>query len=294
MDYLIRALGEDGKIIVYVAKTTEIVKKAQEIHNASPTAIAALGRALTLAVIMGKMLKGKETITLQILGNGPLGSIFVDADAHGNVRGYVKRPYIDFPPTPDGKLDVARAVGQNGVIGVIRDLGLKEPYKGFSNLVSGTIAKDLAYYFKHSEQQPSAVAAGVYVDKKGKVISSGGYIVQISPELPLKAIEKLETNISSMEAPSKLILNGISPEEIAQYILKDFENRIFDPEKIFYSCRCSREKAENVLLALGIKELENLIYSNEITEVKCEFCGTKYIFTSEDLKSLIYILKNKE
>lgn len=294
MDYLIRALGEKGKITVYVAKTTNLVERAREIHNASPTAIAALGRALTLVVIMGKMLKGKETISLQILGDGPLGGVFVDADAHGNVRGYVKRPYIDLPPTPDGKLNVAGAVGQKGIISVIRDLGLKELYRGFTNLVSGSIAKDLAYYFNSSEQQPSAVAAGVYVDKSGRVISAGGYIVQISPELSSDLIEKLENNISSMDPPSKLILDGISPEKIIEKILKDVEKEIFEPEKISYSCRCSRIKAENVLLSLGVRELKNLIKKQEITEVKCEFCGTKYVFTSKDLQELIRLLQNKQ
>ncbi|MGB9857052.1 MAG: Hsp33 family molecular chaperone HslO [Dictyoglomaceae bacterium] len=294
MDYLIRALGENGKITVYVAKTTDLVEKAREIHNASPTAIAALGRALTLVAIMGKMLKGREKVSLQILGDGPLGGIFVDADAHGNVRGYVKRPYIDLPPTPEGKLDVAGAVGQKGTISVIRDLGLKESYRGFANLVSGSIAKDLAYYFNSSEQQPSAVAAGVYVDISGKVISAGGYIVQISPDLSLDLIEKLENNISSMDPPSKLILDGVSPEEIAEKILKDLEKKIFEPEKIAYSCRCSRVKAENVLLSLGNEELENLIKRQEITEVKCEFCGTKYVFTSKDLQELIKLLQNKQ
>lgn len=293
MDYLVRAIGEDGKIMVYVAKTTELVEKAREIHNASPTAIAALGRALTLVSIMGKMLKGKERVSLQIIGDGPLGGIFVDADALGNVRGYLKRPYIDLPPTEDGKLDVAKAVGQNGIISVIRDLGLKESYRGYTNLVSGTIAKDLAYYFTTSEQQPSAVAAGVYVDKNGKVASAGGYIVQVSPDLDNSIISKIENNILSLEPPSKLIFEGVKPEEIVNLILKDIEKVIFQPEEIRYACRCSRTKAENVLLALGEKELYDLINKQEITEVRCEFCGTKYIFTSKDLEELIKILKNK-
>ncbi|MCX7845051.1 MAG: Hsp33 family molecular chaperone HslO [Dictyoglomaceae bacterium] len=294
MDYLVRGIGEKGKIMVYVARTTELVEKARKIHNATPTAIAALGRALTLVAIMGKMLKGRETISLQILGDGPLGGIFVDADAYGNVRGYVKRPYIDLPPTSEGKLDVSSAVGQKGIISIVRDLGLKEPYRGSTNLVSGGIAKDLAYYFNHSEQQPSVVAAGVYVDKSGEVSSAGGYIVQILPETSIEIIEKLENNITSMDPPSKLILNGISPEEITKKILKDLEGIIFNPEKINYSCRCSRIKAENILLALGIKEIRKLIDKQEITEVKCEFCGNKYQFTSKDLRALISLLENKQ
>lgn len=294
MDYLVRGIGEKGKIMVYVAKTTDLVEKARKIHNATPTAIAALGRALTLVAIMGKMLKGRETISLQIIGNGPLGGIFVDADAQGNVRGYVKRPYVDLPPTSEGKLDVPGAVGQKGIISIVRDLGLKEPYRGSTSLVSGSIAKDLAYYFNYSEQQPSAVAAGVYVDKLGRVSSAGGYIVQILPDTSLEIIEKLEFNISSMDPPSKLILYGVSPEEIAERILKDLDRKIFYPENINYSCRCSRTKAENVLLALGINELRDLINKQEITEVRCEFCGNKYIFTSKDLKELINLLENKQ
>ncbi|MEN2984365.1 MAG: Hsp33 family molecular chaperone HslO [Dictyoglomaceae bacterium] len=294
MDYLIRGIGEKGKIMVYVARTTDLVEKARKIHNATPTAIAALGRALTLVAIMGKMLKGKETISLQILGNGPLGGIFVDADAHGNVRGYVKRPYIDLPPTSDGKLDVSGAVGQKGIISIVRDLGLKEPYRGSTNLVSGSIAKDLAYYFSHSEQQPSAVAAGVYVDKSGKVSSAGGYIVQIFQDTSLEIIEKLENNIASMDPPSKLILDGVTPEEIVEKILKDLDRKIFTPEKISYSCRCSRVKAENVLLALGINEIRELLNKQEITEVRCEFCGNIYQFTSKDLIELINLLENTQ
>lgn len=294
MDYLVRGIGEKGKIIVYVAKTTELVEKARIIHNASPTAIAALGRALTLVAIMGKMLKGKETISLQILGNGPLGGIFVDSDAYGNVRGYVKRPYIDLPPTPEGKLDVSSAVGQKGIISIVRNLGLKKPYRGSTNLVSGSIARDLAYYFRYSEQQPSVVAAGVYIDKSGRVSSAGGYIVQILPDTYLDLIEKLENNISSMDLPSQLILKGISPEEIAEKILRDLDKKIFNSEKLIYSCRCSITKAENVLLALGIKELRELINKQETTEVKCEFCGNKYQFTPKDLEELINLLKNKQ
>jgi molecular chaperone Hsp33 len=294
MDYLIRGISKDKKIIAYVAKTTELVEQARIIHNASPTAIAVLGRTLTLTAIMGKMLKKKdERISLQIVGNGPLGNVFADADANGNVRGYIKRPYIDLPPTPEGKLDVASAIGKEGVLSVIRDLGLKKPYQGMTPLVSGGIAKDLAYYFASSEQQPSAVAAGVYVNKEGKVIAAGGYIVQIIPDSEEDIVNKLEENINRLEPPSQMILNGLYPEDIISKIFEGFDFDMFDREELKYSCRCSRERAENTLIALGLKELEELQKGNEDIEVKCEFCGKKYIFQKSDIEKIILELKNK-
>lgn len=294
MDYLIRGISKDKKIIAYVAKTTELVEQARLIHNASPTAIAALGRTLTLAAIMGKMLKKEEErISIQIVGNGPLGNVFAEADPSGNVRGYIKKPYIDLPPTPDGKLDVPSAIGKDGVLSVIRDLGLKEPYRSMVPLVSGGIAKDLAYYLAHSEQQPSAVAAGVYVNKEGKVISAGGYIVQILSETNEEVISLLETNIQNLEPPSKMILEGITPEEILKIIFNKIEYEYFLKEELKYSCKCSRERAENTLIALGVKDLEDLLKKEKKIEVKCEFCGKTYSFFEEDIINLIKEIKNK-
>ncbi|MFN3698674.1 MAG: Hsp33 family molecular chaperone HslO [Dictyoglomus sp.] len=294
MDYIIRGISRDKKIIAYVAKTTELVEQARIIHQASPTAIAALGRALTLTAIMGKMLKKEEErISLQIVGNGPLGNVFAEADSQGNVRGYIKKAYIDLPPTPDGKLDVPSAIGKEGVLSVIRDLGLKEPYRGMVPLVSGGIAKDLAYYFAHSEQQPSAVAAGVYVDKEGKVISAGGYIVQIVSEINEDIITLLERNIQNLDPPSKMILEGKTPEEIIENIFNQIEYEYFPKEKLKYSCKCTRERAENTLIALGVEELEDLVQKEENIEVRCQFCGKIYLFTKKDVKKLIEEIKNK-
>jgi len=294
MDYLIKGLSKDKRIVAYVAKTTNLVEQARQIHKASPTAIAALGRTLTLAAIMGKMLKkDEERISLQITGNGPLGNIFAEADSKGNVRGFIKRAYIDLPPTPDGKLDVPSAIGKEGTLSVIRDLGLKEPYRGVVPIVSGGIAKDLAYYFTYSEQLPSAVAAGVYVSKEGKVISAGGYIVQIMESAEKDIIDILETNIKNLDPPSKMILDGQSPEEIMSRIFKNIEYEQFSREDLKYACRCSRERAENTLIALGVKELEELIKNEEFIEVKCEFCGKTYTFDKRDMEEIINQLKNK-
>lgn len=294
MDYIIRGISKDKKIIAYVAKTTELVEQARLIHNASPTAIAALGRILTLAAIMGKMLKKEEErISLQIVGNGPLGNVFAEADPAGNVRGYIKKPYIDLPPTPDGKLDVSSAIGKEGFLSVIRDLGLKEPYRSMVPLISGGIAKDLAYYFAHSEQQPSAVAAGVYVSKEGKVISAGGYIIQILSETNEDTISLLETNIQNLDPPSKMILEGKTPEEILSKIFNKIEYEHFLREELRYACKCNKDRAENTLIALGSEELEDLIQKEEKIEVRCEFCGKVYSFSKEDIKKLINEIKNK-
>ncbi|HOP94528.1 MAG TPA: Hsp33 family molecular chaperone HslO [Dictyoglomaceae bacterium] len=294
MDYLIRGINKNKKIIAYVARTTKLVEEARIIHQASPTAIAALGRVLTLTAIMGKMLKKKEeTISLQIVGNGPLGNIIADADFVGNVRGYIKRPYIDLPPTAEGKLDVPSAVGKEGILSVVRDLGLKEPYKSVTHLVSGGIAKDLAYYFIYSEQQPSAVAAGVYVGKDSKVISAGGYIVQTLPETEEELISNIERNINNLEPPSKMILNGKTPEEIMSSIFIGIDYEMFHPEPLQYSCRCSLERAENALIALGEKELEDLLKKERKIDVKCEFCSKIYSFGKEQIEELIRELKNE-
>ncbi len=294
MDYLIRGISMDKRIVAYVARTTDLVEQSRKIHKASPTAIAALGRTLTLAAIMGKMLKkDEERISLQITGNGPLGNIFAEADPKGNVRGFIKRAYIDLPPTPDGKLDVPSAIGKDGTLSVIRDLGLKEPYRGVVPLISGGIAKDLAYYFTYSEQLPSAVAAGVYVNKDGRVISAGGYIVQIIENADNDTVDILESNIKNLDPPSKMILEGKTPEEIMSKIFKNIDYEQFSREDLKYSCRCNRERAENTLIALGIKELEELIEKEKSIEVKCEFCGKIYIFNKNNIEEIINQLKNK-
>ncbi len=287
-DYIIRGIDKTGNIRVLVANTTNMVERARLAHNTSPTATAALGRSLTAGAIMGTMMKNKEDrLTLKISGGGSIGNIMVVANNQGIIKGYVDNPYADTESRADGKLDVAGIVGNIGTITTIMDLGLKEPYVGQSKIISGEIAEDLAYYYMTSEQQPSAVGLGVLVDKDISVKTAGGYIIQLLPGVLDEDITKIENAISNIEPVSKLINNGLSPEDIMNRLLKDFEMRVLDKIDLKYSCDCSRERIESVLKSIGEKEIQAMIEEDGKAEVVCHFCNTKYQFSKEDLESLI-------
>lgn len=287
-DYLIRAIDKKGNIRVFIAVTTNIVEKARRIHNTSPTATAAFGRALTAAVMMGAMMKNsKDKLTLRINGGGPIGTILVVADNSGRVKGYVDNPYVDLPSRKDGKLDVGGLVGNQGSITVIVDFGLKEPYVGQANLVSGEIAEDLATYYAISEQQPSAVGLGVLVDKDISVRAAGGYIIQLMPNIPEEDIDTIENVLSKIEPVSKLVDMGLKPEDIMEKLLGQFEMEILDKIDIEFKCDCSREKIESVLISLGKEELKDMIEKDGKGEVICHFCNTKYNFSKEQLEEIL-------
>lgn len=287
-DYLIRGIDKTGNIRIFVASTTNMVDKARITHNTSPTATAALGRALTAASMMGVMMKNdNDRLTLKIAGGGPIGTIMIVANNKGEVKGYVDYPYADVPSREDGKLDVGRLVGKDGTITTIMDLGLKDPYIGQANLVSGEIAEDLATYYAISEQQPSAIGLGVLVDKDISVKAAGGYILQLLPNVSEEDIVKIEDTLSKISPVSALIDKGLSPEDIMSELLPDFQMEILDKVDINFVCDCSRERIQKVLISLGKKELKSMIDEDGEGEVVCHFCNTKHHFSKKELEELL-------
>lgn len=287
-DYLIRGIDKSGRIRVFVAKTTNLVEEARKVHNTSPTATAALGRTLTAGAIMGAMMKNEnDLLTLKISGDGPVGKLLVVANNKGQVKADIDFPMADLPSRPDGKLDVGGLVGKDGTITVIMDLGLKEPYVGQTNLVTGEIAEDIANFYLVSEQVASAVSLGVLVDKDISCIAAGGYMIQLLPSVSEEEITMIENALSRILPVSKMIDMGLTPEEIMENLLSDFEMEVLDSLDLEYHCDCSREKIEKVIVSLGKKEIEDIIHEDEKAEVVCHFCGTKYQFNKEDLSKLL-------
>lgn len=286
-DYLIKAMDEEGRIRVYIAKSTNLVEKARVTHNTSPTATAALGRTLTAGVIMGAMMKNDtDVLTLKISGDGPAGNIYIVSRNSGVVKGYIDNPSADLPSKGNGKLDVGALVGRNGSLTTIMDLGLREPYTGQSNLVTGEIAEDLANYYAVSEQQPSAVALGVLVDKDISVKAAGGFILQLLPGVSDEDIDKIENKLANIDPVSTMIDEGMAPEEIMNKILADFNMQILDKIDIEFQCDCSRDKIEKVLISLGKKEIDDIIKEDGKAEVVCHFCDSKHRFNREELEKI--------
>jgi len=286
-DILFRCTSTDGSIRLLCCTTTNIVEEARLIHNTYPVTTAALGRMLTAGSMMGTMLKSeKDTITLQINGKGPAGSIIVVSDITGDVRGYVANPFVDLPLNNKGKLDVGGAVGRDGVFTVIKDLGLKEPYIGQVPIVNGEIGEDVASYFASSEQTPTAVALGVRIAINGNVDSAGGFIVQVMPQADDNTIDLLEKNITSINSVTDIISDaGI--EGLIQIIMKDIEYTIHERKEIRYKCNCNRTRLEKALIAIGKEELEELIEEQGQAELTCHFCNKKYLFNKEELEDIL-------
>ncbi|MDI3328276.1 MAG: Hsp33 family molecular chaperone HslO [Alicyclobacillaceae bacterium] len=283
-DYIVRATAVSGKVRAYAARTTALVEELRRRHGTWPVATAALGRTVTAAAMMGAMLKGTERLTVQIRGSGPLGEIVADADAAGYVRGYVREPRVDLPLNAAGKLDVASAVGE-GFLHVIKDLGLREPYRGSVPLISGEIGEDFAYYFAVSEQIPSGVGVGVLVEPPDRVKQAGGFIVQLFPGLPEEEVARLEEAIARLPAVTTLLDRGLTPEELLQSMVPDVQ--LLDRVPVSFRCRCSRERMERVLVALGRDELESLYREQGGAEIHCHFCAEIYRFSREELQRLI-------
>lgn len=285
-DYIIRATAAEGTVRAFAAVTTELVNKASAIHGLSPIATAALGRTLTAAGMMSKMLKGeKDKLTIQIKGDGPLGGIVVAADSMANVRGYVHNPDVDLPLNERGKLDIRTAVGY-GYINVIKDMGLREPYIGFADLVSGEIADDLTYYFATSEQVPSTVALGVLVDKDG-VTSAGGFIIQLMPGAEEETVEKLEKRLIGFPSISKLLVDGSTPEQILDMLLEDMNPRVIEKIPTSFTCNCSHDRMERNLISIGRNDLLEILEDGKGAELQCHFCNKMYNFSHEDIEKLI-------
>lgn len=287
MGKLVRCISTDGTLTVMAANTTDIVNEAAKIHQTSAVTSAALGRLLTAASLMGSALKGKDdSVTLKINGSGPAGTVLAVSDSQGNVRGYVQQPVVELPLNIKGKLDVAGAVGTNGFVTVIKDLGLKEPYVGQTPIVTGEIAEDITSYFANSEQTPSVVALGVLVNPDLTIKAAGGFIIQLLPTAMDDTIDKVERCIENIEPVTKLISSGMTPEEICHHVLSEFDIEELDSSEPVYKCYCSRQRVEAALISTGKQSLEEMA-QDEKTEVGCQFCNQKYVFTPSDIKTLI-------
>lgn len=284
-DRLIRGTAMDGKVRAFAVRTTQLVEELRRRHDTFPTATAALGRTVTAAAMMGAMLKGNERLTVQVKGDGPIGQIIADANANGEVRGYVREPHVHLPSNSKGKLDVAGAVGTTGFIHVTKDLGLKEPYRGSVPIISGELGEDFTYYFAISEQTPSAVGLGVLVDVDSSVIVAGGFIIQLLPGLNDQEIDAIEQAVGQMPPVTSLLDQGMELEEMLSWLLPDV--KVLEEMDITFSCHCSRDRVERTLISLGKDELTELQEVGEETEVVCDFCNEVYTFSADELQVLI-------
>ncbi|NKX15053.1 redox-regulated molecular chaperone HslO [Bacillus cereus] len=286
-DYLVKALAFDGEVRAYSVRTTNTVSEAQRRHDTWRTASAALGRSLTAGTMMGAMLKGDQKLTIKVEGNGPIGPILVDAHANGDVRGYVTNPHVDFEGTEQGKLRVYQAVGTEGFVTVIKDIGMREPFIGQSPIVSGELGEDFTYYFAVSEQTPSSVGVGVLVNGDDSVLAAGGFILQIMPGAQEETISFIEDRLQKIPPVSTLIEQGLSPEELLYAVLGEDKVKVLETMDVKFNCTCSRERIESVLISLGKTELEQIREEEEETEVHCHFCNERYKFSKEDITNLI-------
>ncbi len=288
MGKLIRCITSCGEVMATAVDTTDIVNRAEEIHKTSAVVTAALGRLLTAGSIMGNMLKGKDnSLTLRVNGDGPTGSLIVVSDFNGDVRGYVQNPIVELPLNEKGKLDVGGAVGKNGLLYVLKDLGLKEPFSGSVPLVSGEIAEDIASYYALSEQIPTVCALGVLVNPDLTVKAAGGYIIQLLPAASDATIDKLEKSISGLRSVTAMLSDGMTPEDIVRAALNDFEVEVLYTQDIEYKCNCDKERVSKALISLGREELTSMANELPVIEVDCHFCDKVYKFTPEEVKKLI-------
>lgn len=285
-DYIVRATAANGQVRAFAATTRQVVETAREHHNTSPVATAALGRLLTAGAMMGSMMKNDtDMLTIQIRGDGPLGGITVTADSHANVKGYVNNPDVVLPPK-NGKLDVGGAVGI-GLIQVIKDLGLKEPYSGQTILVTSEIAEDLTYYFANSEQVPSSVGLGVLMEKDNTVKCAGGFIIQMMPFATDETISQIEENLKHVTSVTNLLEQGYTPEHLLETLLGNVGLEITDTIPTQFYCNCSKERVEQAVVSVGKKDIQEMIDEGKPIEVKCFFCNTAYQYTVEELKQII-------
>lgn len=285
-DYLIKALAFDGNVRAYAISSTEMVSEAQKRHTTWPTASAALGRAMTASTMMASSLKGKEKITVKIEGGGPIGAIIVDADAQGNTRGYVSNPHVHFDLNEQGKLDVASAVGRDGFLSVVKDIGMRDKFTGQVPIVSGEIGDDFTYYFVTSEQVPSAVGVGVLVNPDNSILAAGGFMIQLLPEAAEETIRFIEKRIEAIPPISKLIEQGNTPEEILGELLGEENIKVLDKMPVSFECSCSKERFANGILGLGKDEINNMIEDDGEAETVCHFCNAHYHFSKEELQEL--------
>lgn len=287
MGKIVRCISKDGSVFATAVDATDLAARAEQIHKTSAVVTAALGRLLSAASMMGYLLKGKEdSVTLRVKGDGPVGTVIAAADSSGNVRGYVGNPVVELPLNEKGKLDVGGAVGKNGALYVMKDLGLKEPYIGSVPLISGELAEEVTSYYAASEQIPTVCSLGVLVNPDLTVRAAGGFLVQLLPFAPEETIEKVEQAIAAIPPVTKLLDGGVTPEDICRRALAGFEVDLLDEALVEYRCDCSREKILRALASLGEDELREMAEEKE-TEVTCHFCDAVYRFSGDELRALI-------
>lgn len=286
-DYIVRATAANAQIRAFAITSRELVEKARSIHDTSPVITAGLGRFLTAAAMMGSMLKGeKDMLTMQIHCDGPVRGLTVNADAHANVKGAALEPQVILPPNAIGKLDVGGAIG-TGILSVIKDMGLKEPYVGQTQIQTGEIAEDLTYYFATSEQIPSAVGLGVLMNKDNTVRRAGGFIIQLMPFAEDTTISVLEEKLKKMDSVTNILDGGNTPEQLLEILLGDLELQINDTIPAQYLCDCSRERVERAIISIGKKDIQEMIDAAKPVEVTCQFCDKIYNFEVDDLKEML-------
>jgi len=286
-DYMVKATAANGYIRAFAATTRDLVEEAKDDHNTSPVATAALGRMLTAAAMMGSMMKGeKDLLTLKIEGDGPLGGVIATANKQGEVKGYPFNPTVLIPANAKGKLDVAEAIGV-GLMSVIMDTGMKEPYVGQVALLSGEIAEDLTYYYATSEQTPSSVGLGVLLNKDNTIKASGGFIIQLMPGCPDEVIDKLEEKINGLSPVTTMLSEGMSPNDILKHILGDMELEFTESLDLSFKCNCNKDRIEKALISVGEKELKEMIDDGKPIEVKCHFCNKAYEFKVNELEDML-------
>ena len=285
-DYIVRATAADGQVRAFAITAGELVETARRRHNTSPVATAALGRLLAGGAMMGSMMKNEtDMLTVKVRGNGPLGGMTVTADSRANVKGYVEHPDV-LLPAKNGKLDVGGAVGI-GILQVIKDMGLKEPYVGDTMLVTSEIAEDLTYYFASSEQEPSSVGLGVLMEKDNTVKCAGGFIIQMMPFAKEETISKIEENLKTVTSVTELLDRGCTPEKILEELLGNVGLEITDTIPVQFFCGCSKERVEKAVASIGRKDIQDMIDEGKDIEVKCHFCNSAYNYTVEDLKRIL-------
>lgn len=283
-----RYISEDGLVVMVLADTSSMVFRAEQIHKTSAVVTAALGRLLTAASLMGSMMKNNDdSITLRMSGGGPSGSVIAVSDSQGNARGYVQNPIVELELNKYGKLDVSGAVGKDGYLYVIKDLGFGEPYIGQIPIVSGEIAEDIAAYYANSEQIPTVCALGVLVDTDLTVKCSGGYLIQLLPGATEDTISALENNINGILPITEMLNRGMSLDEICNLALDGFNPQLLDEFPVEYRCNCSKKRVEQALISVGKEELQKIAEEEQETQVECHFCDKKYVFTNEEIKNLV-------
>lgn len=287
MGKLVRLISIEGDLCVSALESADMVRRAHEIHGTTNVCSAALGRLLTAASLMGASLKGADnSLTLRLNGDGPAGSVIAVSDYNGNVRGYIANPAVTLPLNGMGKLDVAGAVGKTGSLTVMKDLGLKEPYIGQTPIISGEIAEDITSYFAVSEQIPSVCALGVLCAPAGEIITAGGFLIQLLPTATDETIDKVESGLKDIPAVTKMLTDGLTPEDICRKVLPDFTLELLDESETGYKCNCSKERVIKALVSLGRDELSEMA-NEENTEVCCHFCEKKYSFSSQEIKRIL-------